>query len=492
MLPMKGQKMNNGAAFKELLLFEIKLADKVEKIISDEALLYVLPIAFIAIIWEVFGSNRVVDVVKSFLLSVVMILSFTTIYTHAVDISFSIAEEIVELKGGKNQFISAWRKHLKSQRSSKDKSFSGKFKSAIKLFRSTDDIVLSFVSLAILGIMILTAALYTLGYYLNYIFISISSLIGILPLTRQALLAPIKGTIWSCLVPISCAVVIAILGSIVDVTKDKTADYFLYDVTTYIQVGVVSLCLLLVLPGVTKLINGQSMSNIANTLAISSTRGVATAGAVSTGAWAGAKITGASVQAGKSILSPATGFMSSTRSAIQTASNHKRDNLGLRPSMSQILNSNSISDNFNKRVQEDILSGKGVVSPLLNPANHAKAAKETIVGKVSNSAVGEVFKGGIKGMKQEGVFSGVKTSTLLAADRVINRKSISEGLERKKNIAKVVKANGGDLSKTLSFSEVNCPSKIQQIVKDSGVKKRINMNQIYKKRRTNGKAKRFS
>lgn len=416
--------MRDAKSFKELLLMDISLADNIDKLLTDIAIAYLLPVFIISVLWEIFGGNDLTNTLKAFFVSAILLFSFTKLYKTSVDYSFDIAYEVIKVRGGKNSFLKSWSKLVRTA-SNKEIGFQSKFKRTIEIIRGGDDLVLSLLSIFVLAVFILLSAIYTLGYYLNYIFISISALIGILPISKGILIAPVKGMLWSMIVPIGCAAVVALMGSVVDINVNTNGKLG-YNLKSYIELGVLSLSLFLVLPGVYSLLNGKSFGMVAASLANKTSSAMLTGGAVYAGSTISNYGKALSVSSANKIFKPFKDFSSIAKSSI----NQDASSLINKYSSNYKANNTSIPELFREVVAKDVNQGKSAISSTFNPVNHSKAVTVKIQQSKQNLKNGDVLSVYKNVKKQNGAIPAIKSSAIVGMDKVLNSKKEIKTINR--------------------------------------------------------------
>jgi hypothetical protein len=184
---------------KFLLLEQDPLFKKLQILLNDQMIFLLFPTFLLSVLLEFLGQMNFERPVRYTILALFMTKLYVPIHQNITDISFEVAEKISRKYGKNNPFLYGWTKALKKNR--EDDIFS-----KIKGF-FTDDLYIKSCWTIIAVVLVFVKVIYSFIYYCPFLFITISSLLSILPLFKQSWFLPIFSTAWCFVMPIYVATI---------------------------------------------------------------------------------------------------------------------------------------------------------------------------------------------------------------------------------------------------------------------------------------------
>jgi hypothetical protein len=364
------------SSLKDILLIDIDIADKLEHILNTIFFELILVVFFISLILVLIRNENINDLSQRLFFSILLVFSFSDIYTSAIDSIFPFCDEIIQKFSGRKSILNLLHSFEQKSINVSNKGLFDKIWGYFKVFGDPDRVIELFFAILCYVVLVLTSLFYTFGYYFGYIFIGIIALIGIFPININVLTISIKSLLWSSLVPIICAAILALLGQELSFNSEGLLDSAL----SVIKLFLVSLTLFLSLPMAYAFINGKTAASVISNFSSRLGTGIATTGIGFAGGYL--------LMANKSALGLATrpikGFSNSMKEFSQNRANFIKDQYKIpdKNELKPISPIKYLKENINSSVK----SGEPIYSSILNPKNIHKSMMD------SRSAISENIK----------------------------------------------------------------------------------------------------
>ena len=193
---------------REMLLIEEDSVFKLYEEMVQIAKYLVMPAFMVGIILEYFGEMNFGDVLKKLLIVMVVLTSFYTIHTKAVDISLELASNTLKQVSPNNFFVKKWY-HSKIA-TTKAKGW-GSFKDIV--IPNLNDLLATAYYLMAKVFTWLLKLIYSAVYHLTYVFSGISALLYFFGWTKNSLKGTIQSSLWCIIMPFVVISILALVGN---------------------------------------------------------------------------------------------------------------------------------------------------------------------------------------------------------------------------------------------------------------------------------------
>lgn len=355
-------------SLKDILLIEVEIIDKLETILNSIFFELVLVVFFISLLLVMIRNENVSELGQRLFFSILLVFTFSDVYTSAIDSIFPFCDEIINKFSGRKSILNILASIDGDASRYSQKGLFDKIWGYFKVFGDPDRLIELFFAILCYIVLVLTSLFYTFGYYFGYIFTGLIALIGLFPININALNICIKSLLWSALVPIICASILALLGQ--ELSFNNEAGVF-NSALEIIKLFLVSLTLFLSLPMAYAFINGKTAASVISNFSSRIGSGIANTGV----GFAGGYVLMAQKGAFNLVKSPASNLKKSFREFSNTRAGIIQGQYNLTPDTNRT-SLNPLS-NLKQNINSSIKEGKPLYSSIMNPQNISKSITDT-------------------------------------------------------------------------------------------------------------------
>lgn len=229
--------MNN--IVREMLLIEEPSVLRLYKEMVQISGYFVGPLFIISLILEFLGNLDFGGVVKRLLIVMVVLTSFQTIHTKAVEISLDTASVTLKKVSPNNLFVKKW---YEGKIKTKEKKGWGYLES-FAIPNLNDLLATAFFLLAKVFTWLLKL-IYSSVYHLTYIFSGITALLYFFGWTNRSLIGTFQSSLWCIILPFVIVAILAMVGNSIN-QRAINGDLAIADIETILWLFGVTLILLL-------------------------------------------------------------------------------------------------------------------------------------------------------------------------------------------------------------------------------------------------------